>query len=280
MLWQVLQLLGVCGQMLAAVKSLYKDGELSVNINSRVGPAVSSQTGVKQGCPLSPTLFGLFADGLHRYLQLYCPEDADGTLVPDLGYADDFVLLANSAAGLQRLLDTAGRLLASMAMVISIPKTFLLVFNLAFPGPYQWTINGAALQIVSQVKYLGLVFHCEAAYSPSFVNLKQKMHGAWALLQRHNGRLQCLSSVGLLFRIYMVCVPPTTSYGCEVWGHYKLTAATATSRGALAKSQLHIVRQISGVRSKIAVSIILGRIWPDVPPRSGCSAQPPFETHL
>ena len=72
-------------------------------------------------------------------------------MVPDLGYADDFVLLANSAAGLQRLLDAAGRFLASMAMVISIPKTFVLVFNLAFPGPYQWTINGAALQIVSQV---------------------------------------------------------------------------------------------------------------------------------
>ena len=48
--------------------------------------------GVKQGCPLSPTLFGLFADGLHRYLQLCCPDDgfafADGTLVPDLGHAE------------------------------------------------------------------------------------------------------------------------------------------------------------------------------------------------
>ena len=90
--------------MLAAVKSLYKDIELSVNINGRVGPTVSSQTGVRQGCPLSPTLSGLFADGLHRYLQLYCPADgfalADGTLVPDLGYADGFVLLATSAAGL------------------------------------------------------------------------------------------------------------------------------------------------------------------------------------
>ena len=88
-----------------------------------------------------------------RYLQLYCPEDrfalADGTLVPDLSYADDFVLLATSAAGLQRLLDVAGRFLASMAMVI--PKTFVLVFNFAIPGPNQWTITGAALQVVSLI---------------------------------------------------------------------------------------------------------------------------------
>ena len=116
-------------------------------------------------------------------------------------------LLLLRAAGLQRLLDAAGRFLASMAMVISIPKIFVLVFNLAFLGPYQWTINGAAVQIVSHVKYLGLVFHREAAFSPSFVNLKQKMYGAWALLQRQHGRLQCLSSVGLLFRVYMICVP-------------------------------------------------------------------------
>ena len=32
------------------------------------------------------------------------------------------------------------------------------------------------------------------------------MYGAWALLKRQYGRLQCLSSVGLLFRIYMVCL--------------------------------------------------------------------------
>ena len=52
-------------------------------------------------------------------------------------------------------------------------------------------------------------------------------------------------------------MPPTASYGCEVWGHYKLTAATAASCEALAKSHLHILRQISGVRSKTAVSIHL-----------------------
>ena len=261
MLWQVLQRLGIHGGMLATIKSVYKDSELMMNINGRVGPAVTSQTGVKQGCPLNPTLFGLFADGLHRYLKLYCPHEgfalADGTLVPHLGYADDFVLLATSAAGLQRLLDAAGRFFVSMVMVISIPKTFVLVFNLASPGPYQWTINGAALQIVSQVKYLGLLFHTEAAFSPSFVDLKQKMYGAWALLQRQYGRLQCLSSVGLLPRIYMVCVPPTASYGCEVWGHYKLQSAAAASREALAKSHLHILRQISGVRSSTAVLILL-----------------------
>ena len=66
------------------------------------------------------------------------------------------MLAATSPAGLQRRLDTAGRYLASMAKVISIPKTLVLVFNLAFSMPYQWTINWATLQIVAQVKDLAL----------------------------------------------------------------------------------------------------------------------------
>ena len=58
----------------------------------------------------------------------------------------------------------------------------------------------------------------------------------------------------------MACVPledPTASYGCEVWAHYKLQTATAASREALANSHLQILRQILGVRSSIAVSILL-----------------------
>ena len=54
-------------------------------------------------------------------------------------------------------------------------------FHLAIVGPDQWTIKGATLQDVSQVKYLGWLFHSEAALSPSFVHLKQRLHGAWAL---------------------------------------------------------------------------------------------------
>ena len=65
MLWQVVQPLGMHCGMLADIKSIFKDSELLININGRVGPVVSSQTGVKQGCPLSPTLFGLFDDGVH-----------------------------------------------------------------------------------------------------------------------------------------------------------------------------------------------------------------------
>ena len=50
------------------MQSLYKDSGLTININGSSGKTVQSHTGVKQGCPLSPTLFGLYIDGMHRFL--------------------------------------------------------------------------------------------------------------------------------------------------------------------------------------------------------------------
>ena len=110
-----------------------------------------------------------------------------------------------------------------MGMVISIQKTNVIAFGQLYPVPFQWTINGEQLEIVHQMKYLGVIFMSRAGLSLTFGPLKRNMCAAWALLKRQYGRLQCLSSVGLL-ELYMVYVPGTASYGCGVWGFIKAVA--------------------------------------------------------
>jgi len=79
-LWQALCRLGIGGKMLGALQSLYKDSTISIKVEGRTGMRIPSVSGVKQGCPLSPTLFGLFVDGLFHYPKTHCPED--GVLLP------------------------------------------------------------------------------------------------------------------------------------------------------------------------------------------------------
>ena len=111
--------------------------------------------------------------------------------------------------GLQRLIDLVCEFCVFMGMVVSVVKTKVMVFTLAFPGPFQWTCGGEQLEIVIDFKYLGILFNALDGMAVTFPMLKKNMFGAWALLKRQYGRLQCLASVGLMFRVYEACVPST-----------------------------------------------------------------------
>ena len=110
LLWQVLQRLGIHGVMLRAIQSLYKDSGLTIHINGKRGKVFQSITGVKQGCPMSPTLFGLYMDGLHRYIMSISMVDmpvlSSGVGIPNPAYADEIALMASSAHSMQHLINT------------------------------------------------------------------------------------------------------------------------------------------------------------------------------
>jgi len=61
--------------------------------------------GVKQGCPLSPLLFGLYIDALEPCIAALDDDDGPdlaGTPVKLLFYADDLVLMSRTQRGLQK----------------------------------------------------------------------------------------------------------------------------------------------------------------------------------
>lgn len=68
LLWQVLEELGVNGRMLHIIKSLYANDSAALRTAEGISEIFRCLLGVKQGCPLSPTLFGLYIDGLEQHL--------------------------------------------------------------------------------------------------------------------------------------------------------------------------------------------------------------------
>ena len=118
---------------------------MSMKICGRTGATGTAQVGVRQGCPLSPTLFGLFFDDLHSQLQSDCPLagiECRGTRIPSLFYADDVALLSGSAQGLQQLLDSMQSFCAANGLTISVPKKEVVVFGGAIMiVPGRWLVN-------------------------------------------------------------------------------------------------------------------------------------------
>jgi len=100
LLWTRLRSIGFSGNILHAVMDFYNDTVYQVKINGKLSEErVVSRKGVKQGCPLSPLLFGLFIEQLDIVLN-----EIEGVLgIPisnqelrDLLYADDAALLSLS----------------------------------------------------------------------------------------------------------------------------------------------------------------------------------------
>jgi len=90
--------------MLGAFKSLHSNSTLQVTLEGKVGQPYDPCKGLKQGCSLSPSLFGLIADSLYRYIKSHCPAQGPVLVadvkVPTLGYADKLSSLADTHARL------------------------------------------------------------------------------------------------------------------------------------------------------------------------------------
>jgi hypothetical protein len=87
---------------------------------------------VKQGCPLSLLLFGLFINGLEEWLNAL-----DGDAPPMLGqlaihlllYADDLALMSHTPAGLQKQLDVLQAFCCERQLTVNVKKTKVVVFE-------------------------------------------------------------------------------------------------------------------------------------------------------
>jgi len=95
--------LGVPKHLRAIVHRLYEEVKVKIRTSASISKSFRSDIRVKQGCPLSPTLFGLYIDKLEEWLN---SQGGDGTylgkfVIRLLLYADDLIMIAKSALGLQ-----------------------------------------------------------------------------------------------------------------------------------------------------------------------------------
>ena len=85
-------------------------------------------SGVKQGCLLSPTLFCLFVNDLLKdYEACELGVRCDDFSVPALAYVDDIVLLASDPKHLQNLIDKTTAWCCENDLLINAEKTKRLI---------------------------------------------------------------------------------------------------------------------------------------------------------
>ena len=132
LLWECLDKLGVHGACLKALRSMYADVTRQVRLDGFLGTPFSSDTGVKQGDPLSPLLFGLLIDRIESFFRNKLPHIGVGMgahILQVLLYADDLAIMAESPQEMQLLLNCLSDFCKASGLQVNIKKSEIVGFN-------------------------------------------------------------------------------------------------------------------------------------------------------
>jgi hypothetical protein len=223
---------GIHGPMYDALCSLYSGCESSVRLGATLGYTefFPIETGVRQGCILSPLLYSLFINDLALELKkleqegVGVPIGLSGRRLVTLLYADDIVLLAENPADLQRLMAVVHSYARRWRFEINHSKCGLMCFRpsgSALPT-VELTIGPKAVPWVSSYRYLGVELHAGVPFRMMRQRLLQSAtRCAYAVsgLGLYSGKLP----VPIGVQAYTTLVRPLLEYCCEVWStsHWK-----------------------------------------------------------
>ena len=144
----------------------YRNSSTRICVNGKVGRKYLFKRGVKQGCPLSPTLFNLCIEPLLRKMNSM---DTDGYKWKGIyrtaqAYADDLVLISSSLDGINNLISTVEsfcRFAGNMKVNASKCATLAYIWNdgKRTTIDHNLKINGEEIPTYSTftaISYLGL----------------------------------------------------------------------------------------------------------------------------
>ena len=120
-----LQNIGVTGNFYNIIKTMYEDVTYKVKLPSNLSQSFTTSCGVKQGCNLSPTLFNIFVNDFPDSLGEVSdhPIDIDGIKLNCILYADDLMLISETAEGLQNCLNKLDSYCQQWSHSVNISKT-------------------------------------------------------------------------------------------------------------------------------------------------------------
>ena len=172
--------------------------------------------GVRQGCPLSPLLFSIYAESMMRDAIDSIEEGmvVGGRLLKDVRFADDQAVLASSKEGLQRLMDGLNSAAEDYGMRVNVKKTKTMVISKTGNKKVDITIGQHRVEQVQQFKYLGALITEDGRCTKE---IKCRIAMAKQAFTRRKKILCSKMSIALRSRLVKTLVWPVLLYGSETW---------------------------------------------------------------
>ena len=148
--------------LIKTLKSMYSNQSVHVSFNNTKSNPWILGNGVRQGAVLSPLLFSVYINDILKTITELNTGCSIGYYKTNLiGFADDIVISAPSAIGLQILLDTISKMFDALCLKINLDKSSYMCFlakkfakHVTYSKIY---LNNPELKRVTHCKYLGII---------------------------------------------------------------------------------------------------------------------------
>ena len=210
---------GVTEDFVEMIINIYSQPLFTVTAAGTTSQVEKAQTGIRQGCPLSPYLFLVVHSAImHDVEQLMQQNDQ---LLPwvhsanhplfDLAYADDTVLMGQSAAVVERALHHVQNTAEQYNLKLNLAKCEYMSMN-AISNNITFT-DGTQVKRKQQVKYLGAILTADARSTP---DVRARIAKATAGLEKLNKFWQHTDiDTAWKIKIYIAVFIPMILYGME-----------------------------------------------------------------
>ena len=200
---------------------MYAKVKYSVKMEGMISVPICSSVGVKQGCVLSPLLFNLYIADMPSIFNNTCDLVNLNMLNTNcLLFADDLVLLSESATGLLSCLNRLQSYCETWGLTINLSKTKVIIFNKGGhkTSRFRFCLHGNPIGIVQSYCFLGIVFSSCGPFSKAVKALGDKACKASFALRKVDTSNDPL----LTLKLFDALVIPVIAYSTEVWGPYFL----------------------------------------------------------
>jgi hypothetical protein len=219
MLYKLLKL-GINGNVYENVKNIYNEAHCSINVNNCLTDWFQTESGVKQGDTISPTLFNIFINDLVADVNSLNKGIRYGNdTLSILLYADDIVLLCENPDDLQDMLKCVYSWSKKNIIKFNPQKSNIMHFRKSNYQctDYEFFLGNQKLNIVDQYKYLGVVLNENLNYNITARVLSDAANrGLGSLINKYKH----INGLGFntYTKLFNCGVAPILDYCSEIWG--------------------------------------------------------------
>ena len=208
---------------------MYKNAKSQVSFKNNLTDTFPCQMGVRQGENLSPLLFAMYlndfneflsekynglskisdsiSNELQMYLKIFC-----------LLYADDTLILAESAKDLQEALKGLYTYCNKWALNVNIDKTKVIIFSRGKTKKFKsFKFGNNTINVVDDYVYLGTTFNYNGTFNKA--KAKQALQAKKATFSLITKIKQLNLTFETSIELFERLIIPVLLYGSEIWGY-------------------------------------------------------------